>query len=113
MTEPSSGAYRRFHAPSTVGNVRWWELSARRGEVTVARVLIVEDDARIGRLVARALEHDGHTAELAETGPDGLAVALAREFDLVILDLMLPGMGGVEVLERLVGERPGQRVLVL
>jgi DNA-binding response OmpR family regulator len=79
----------------------------------VGRVLVVEDDERIGRLVTRALENDGYVTERACTGPDGLAAALARDFDLVVLDLMLPGMAGDEVLERLVGERPEQRVLVL
>jgi DNA-binding response OmpR family regulator len=79
----------------------------------VGRVLVVEDDERIGRLVTRALENDGYTTERATTGPDGLMAALARDFDLIILDLMLPGMGGDEVLARLVGERPEQRVLVL
>jgi DNA-binding response OmpR family regulator len=61
----------------------------------------------------RALENDGLTVEWVATGPDGLAAALARDFDLVILDLMLPGMDGRKVLERLVDERPEQRVLVL
>jgi DNA-binding response OmpR family regulator len=79
----------------------------------VGRVLVVEDDERIGRLVTRALENDGYTTERATTGPEGLVAALARDFDLIILDLMLPGMSGDEVLERLVGERPEQRVLVL
>jgi DNA-binding response OmpR family regulator len=76
-------------------------------------VLIVEDDERIGRLVTRALEHDGYATERAASGPQGLAAALARDFDLIILDLMLPGMAGEEVLERLVGERPEQPILVL
>jgi DNA-binding response OmpR family regulator len=79
----------------------------------MGRVLVVEDDERIGRLVTRALEHDGHVAERVATGQEGLATALARDFDLVILDLMLPGMSGDEVLQRLVGKRPEQRVLVL
>jgi two-component system, OmpR family, response regulator len=79
----------------------------------VGRVLVVEDDERIGRLVSRALEHDGYATERAMTGPAGLAAALASDFDLIILDLLLPGMSGDEVLDRLVVERPEQRVLVL
>ncbi len=79
----------------------------------MGRVLVIEDDDRIGRLVTRALENDGHPAERGSNGPDGLAAALARDFDLVVLDLMLPGMDGRQVLERLVDERPEQRVLVL
>jgi DNA-binding response OmpR family regulator len=79
----------------------------------VGRVLVIEDDERVGQFVSRALENDGYLTERAATGPDGLAMALARDFDLIVLDLMLPGMTGDEVLARLVGERPGQRVLVL
>jgi DNA-binding response OmpR family regulator len=81
--------------------------------VAVGRVLVVEDDERIGRLVTRALENDGHLTERAVTGPDGLAAALTGGYDLVVLDLMLPGMGGDQVLERLIDQRPEQRVLVL
>jgi DNA-binding response OmpR family regulator len=76
-------------------------------------VLVVEDDDRIARLVTRALQGDGCAVDRAATGPEGLGSALAGNFDLVILDLMLPGMGGTEVLRRLVAARPGQRVLVL
>ncbi|MFU8874376.1 response regulator transcription factor [Micromonospora sp. SL4-19] len=73
----------------------------------------MEDDDRIARLVSRALRDDGHVVERAETGQDGLHMALATEFDLVLLDLLLPGTSGVEVLDRLVGSRPDQRVFVL
>jgi DNA-binding response OmpR family regulator len=79
----------------------------------VGLVLVVEDDDRIARLVSRALRDDGHAVERAGTGRDGLDMALATEFDLVLLDLMLPGISGVELLDRLVGSRPGQRVFIL
>jgi DNA-binding response OmpR family regulator len=79
----------------------------------MARVLVVEDDESIGRLVTRALASDGHDTERVSTGPEGLAAALANDFELVILDLLLPGMCGGEVLERLVQERPEKPVLVL
>ncbi len=87
--------------------------SGWEGGSTVGRVLVVEDDDRIARLVARALRDDGHSVDTAMTGPDGLSTALARDFDLVVLDLMLPGLDGSRVLERLVEARPEQRVLVL
>ncbi len=79
----------------------------------MGRVLVVEDDERIGRLVSRALENDGYLTERAMTGPEGLAAALTGGYDLVVLDLMLPGLGGDQVLERIVDQRPDQRVLVL
>lgn len=79
----------------------------------MGRVLVVEDDDRIARMVARALETDGYAVDRVSNGPDGLSVALVRQFDLLLLDLMLPGMSGTEVLAKVVEQRPGQRVIVL
>jgi DNA-binding response OmpR family regulator len=79
----------------------------------MARVLVVADDERNGRLVAWALAHDGHDTQRVGAGTEGLTAALANDFELVILDLLLPGMPGGEVLERLVRERPEEPVLVL
>jgi DNA-binding response OmpR family regulator len=59
------------------------------------------------------LEGDGHTVETASTGPDALDVATRRDFDLVVLDLMLPGMSGMVVLDGVLTVKPTQRVLVL
>jgi two-component system OmpR family response regulator len=79
----------------------------------MGRVLVVEDEERIGRLVARALQEDGHVVQRAGTGKLGLETAVSDEFDLIILDLMLPGMDGHEVLDRLLSVKPRQRVLVI
>jgi DNA-binding response OmpR family regulator len=79
----------------------------------MGRVLIVEDEERVARLLVRALEGDGYAVELAMSGLGGLYTALASDFDLVLLDLMLPGLPGMEVLTRLVEARPDQRVLVV
>ncbi|MGC9669578.1 response regulator transcription factor [Planosporangium sp. 12N6] len=76
-------------------------------------MLVIEDDDRIARLVSRALSDDGHGVERTARGGDGLTEALAGDFDLVVLDLMLPDVAGTQVLERLVEVRPEQRVLVL
>ena len=79
----------------------------------LGRILVVEDDERLARLVARALQDDGFVVDRAQDGRSGLNAALAADFDLVVLDLMLPELRGAEVLERLVTARPEQRVLVL
>jgi two-component system, OmpR family, response regulator len=79
----------------------------------MGRVLVVEDDARMTRLVARALRGAGFAVSHAATGSEGLYSALDGDFDLVVLDLRLPDMSGTEVLRRLLREQPGQRVLVV
>jgi DNA-binding response OmpR family regulator len=66
-----------------------------------ARLLIVEDDARLCRLVKDYLETMGYSVAMEHSGPAGLATALKDSFQAVILDVMLPGMDGFEVLRRL------------
>jgi two-component system OmpR family response regulator len=65
------------------------------------RILLVEDDARMCALVRRGLIEHGHAVETAATGPEAIELALAAEFDVLVLDVMLPGLTGVDVIERL------------
>ena len=67
----------------------------------MARILIVEDEARIASFIAKGLGSDGYTTTTAVEGPAGLDLALTGDFDLVILDIGLPGMDGYQVLERM------------
>ena len=60
-------------------------------------VLIIEDDPHTTELVRLYLSHDGHQVLSASTGPEGLAKARDAEPDLVVLDLMLPGLDGLEI----------------
>jgi len=69
-------------------------------------VLVVEDNAMLARNLADALEQDGHSADFASDGPHGLRLALAHDYDLMILDLGLPGMDGLEVCRRLRAQLP-------
>src|ERR1700685_3845618 len=66
-----------------------------------ARLLIVEDDVRLCRLVKDYLETMGYSVAMEHSGPAGLAAALKEPFQAIILDVMLPGMDGFEVLRRL------------
>jgi two-component system alkaline phosphatase synthesis response regulator PhoP len=75
------------------------------------RVLIVEDDPDLGFGLRTTLEIEGYEADVAEDGPSGLRRAREERPDLVILDLMLPGMDGYRVLRTLRAE--GNRVPVL
>ena len=67
-------------------------------------VLIIEDDPHTTELVRLYLSHDGHKVESAATGPEGLAKAKEMEPDLVVLDLMLPGLDGLEICRELRAE---------
>ncbi|MDE3203224.1 MAG: response regulator transcription factor [Acidobacteriota bacterium] len=66
-----------------------------------ARILVIEDDPNVGEVVARYLTREGFLVEVATDGVSGLQAALASPPDLLVLDLMLPGLSGVEVLRRL------------
>jgi two-component system response regulator MprA len=66
-----------------------------------ARILVVDDDTRLAASLRRALIYEGHTVDIAADGPNALAIARDQPPDLVVLDVMLPGMDGVEVCRRL------------
>jgi two-component system response regulator MprA len=66
-----------------------------------ARILVVDDDVRLAASLRRALIYEGHTVDIAADGPRALAIARDQPPDLVVLDVMLPGMDGVEVCRRL------------
>ena len=65
------------------------------------KILIVEDEAKIARFIEMELNYEGYETEKAADGRTGLERAQSGNFDLVLLDLMLPGLSGMEVLRRL------------
>jgi DNA-binding response OmpR family regulator len=65
------------------------------------RLLLAEDDPRMRHLVRRGLSEEGHSVDAASTGPQAIDIATVGQFDVLILDLMLPGCDGVEVVRRL------------
>jgi len=73
-------------------------------------VLVVDDDPALARYLARLLADEGHQVSVAHRGPDALAKVAARPPDLVLLDLGLPGMGGLEVCRRLKAD-PATRLI--
>jgi DNA-binding response OmpR family regulator len=76
-------------------------------------VLIVEDEDRIAAFVERGLKAEGFAVQRATDGDTGFAMACQDDVDLVILDLMLPGTAGEQVLQRLRARRPDVPVIVL
>lgn len=77
------------------------------------RILLIDDEQRILDFVSRGLETEGYLVDVAASGDAGLRAALDRDYDLVILDLLLPDRGGHDVLRHLVHRRPRQPVIVL
>src|SRR3954467_3027852 len=77
------------------------------------RVLVIDDEPKIADFVSRALSANGLSVDSATEGARGLELARTGQYDLVILDLMMPGVNGMGVLRGTIEARPGQRVLVL
>ena len=77
------------------------------------RILLVEDERGIADFVERALSSQGHVVEVAADGLDGERRALAGDPDLVILDVMLPGRSGIEVLREIRRAKPVLPVIML
>lgn len=83
-----------------------------RGDSMAQKILIVEDDPNINNLLKEALEKEGYLCEQAFSGTEGDMLLGMKEYALVLLDLMLPGMDGEQVLER-IREKGGLPVIVL
>jgi DNA-binding response OmpR family regulator len=78
-----------------------------------ARILLIDDEQRVLRFVSRGLRAEGYLVEVADNGADGLRMALTATYDLVILDLLMPGLDGESVLRRIVRRLPAQQVMVV
>jgi len=77
------------------------------------RILVVEDETKVASFIRRALEEESYAVDLCSEGVAGLERARAGAYDLVILDLMLPGLSGLEVLTTLRKERLLTPILIL
>jgi two-component system OmpR family response regulator len=77
------------------------------------RVLVVEDEPKMAALVARALREEGHAADVSGNGEDALWMAQAAPYDAIVLDVMLPGADGFEVLRGLRSRKVWIPVLML
>lgn len=77
------------------------------------RVLVVEDEEKILSFLRKGLRESGYTVDTATDGNDALQMAMSREYDLIILDIMLPGIDGLKVMERLRDAKKDTPVLFL
>lgn len=80
---------------------------------TEMRILVVEDEARLAKLIARVLREEGYSPRTATDGRTGLSEALAGEFDLLIVDWMLPDLDGLDLIKRLRAAEMSVPVLML
>jgi two-component system OmpR family response regulator len=80
---------------------------------TAPRILVIDDEPRILNFVRRGLSGEGFSVEVASHGSEGLRRAVAEPFDLVILDLLMPGLDGTAVLRGILARKPAQAVMVL
>ncbi|MEO8338966.1 MAG: response regulator transcription factor [Nitrospirota bacterium] len=80
-------------------------------EQGVFRILVIEDEPKVAKAILEGLEGNSYSVAVAHTGEDGFFRANSERFDLVILDIMLPGRNGIEVLDAI--RRQGQKIPVL
>jgi two-component system response regulator ResD len=81
--------------------------------VTRGSVIVVDDEPTIAEVVSRYLERAGYETRVAGDGPRAIELAAEHRPDLVVLDLMLPGLDGLEVMKRLRRPGPGQQIAVI
>jgi two-component system, OmpR family, response regulator len=77
------------------------------------RILVIDDEPRILAFLARGLTADGYTVETADNGGDALRAVRRSAYDLVLLDLLLPGVDGLSVLQAINRLRPGLPVVII
>lgn len=83
----------------------------------IKTVLIIEDDRFIGEMYARSLKNTGYEVDWVVSGPEGLTAATSKTYDLILLDIMLPGAQGNDILNSMRNEGqdqvPNSRIIVL
>jgi len=77
------------------------------------RILIVEDEKKVAAFIKKGLEEETYAVDVAHDGEEGLFLASESQFDLIILDLMLPKINGLDVLTRLREQKVGTAILLL
>jgi DNA-binding response OmpR family regulator len=81
--------------------------------VTGNRVLTIDDEPRVVDFISRALRGEGIDVDTATSGEDGFRLAVSRSYDVIVLDLLMPGTDGVSVLYRILRRKPDQSIIVL
>ena len=77
------------------------------------RILLVEDEKNVAAFIKKGLGEEAYTVDIAKDGNEGLLMATLTDFDLIILDIMLPGMNGIELCKSLRGKGIKKPILML
>ena len=109
MPQPTAGSVLTFVQNCALAG----KLQNGNNPVSVARILVIEDDAKTANAIRSGLRAEGYDAALARTGEDGFFQLNAEPFDLVVLDWMLPGRDGIEILKALRSRGAKTPVLLL
>jgi len=90
------------------------DLTARwTGETGLAKILIVDDDSAVQATIRLLLERAGHSVVVASDGRNGLALFEAGDFDLLFLDIFMPGMDGIETMRLVHAQQPLTPIIVI
>ncbi len=79
----------------------------------MARILLAEDDDSMRAFLQRALERAGHSVDAVGDGVDALAALISERFDLLLADIVMPGLDGIELARRAVDDDPNLRVILI
>ncbi len=77
------------------------------------RILVIEDDRKTSEFIVKGLKESGFAADSADNGQDGLVQAAAYDYDLLVVDLMLPKIGGLDVIESIRKEKANLPIIIL
>ena len=80
---------------------------------TVGTILIIDDDAAVSRTLSLILARAGHQVTTASSGRKGLALLTDNEFDLVLTDIIMPELDGIEAIRKIRADHPGLRVIAM
>ncbi len=79
----------------------------------MARILLAEDDDSMRAFLKRALERDGHEVDAVADGVEALAALISDRFDLLLADIVMPGLDGIELARRAADDDPGLKVVLI
>jgi len=89
------------------------EPTAREGDGALAKILVVDDDPAVQMTIRLLLERAGHGVVVAGDGQKGLSAFESEDFDLLFLDIFMPGMDGIETMRHIHRQKPGVPIIVI